>query len=58
MRIGIASDHGGYRLKAELLPLLRDRKSLVVEDLGTSSEESVDYPDFAHRLAKSAYATR
>lgn len=56
MRIGIASDHGGYRLKAELLPLLRDRKSLVVEDLGTSSDESVDYPDFAHELAKAILA--
>jgi ribose 5-phosphate isomerase B len=51
VRIGIASDHGGFRLKGELLPLLRDRAGLVVEDLGTTSEASTDYPDYAHKLA-------
>lgn len=52
MRIGIASDHGGFRLKGELLQLLREsRPNLTVEDLGTSSEASTDYPDYAHRLA-------
>ncbi len=51
MRIGIASDHGGYRLKSELLPLLRGEKDLVVEDFGTQSEASVDYTDYAHRVA-------
>ncbi len=53
MRIAIASDHGGYKLKSELLPLLRDRSGLVhVEDLGTHGDASVDYPDFAHAMAK------
>lgn len=52
MRIGIASDHGGYRLKTELVSRLRARPGCVVEDLGTFSEQSVDYPDFAHELAK------
>jgi ribose 5-phosphate isomerase B len=52
MRIAIASDHGGYKLKAELVELLRTRKDLVVEDLGTSSGDSVDYPDYAHEVAK------
>ncbi len=44
-KIYIASDHAGFALKSKLC----DRfKSLV--DLGTNSEESVDYPDFAHKL--------
>ncbi|MCW5832498.1 MAG: ribose 5-phosphate isomerase B [Labilithrix sp.] len=51
MRIGIASDHGGFRLKSELLPVLRGRAGASVEDLGTTSEASTDYPDYAHRLA-------
>ena len=51
MRVGIASDHGGFRLKAELLPMLRERAGITVEDLGTSSEASPDYPDYAHKLA-------
>jgi ribose 5-phosphate isomerase B len=53
MRIGIASDHGGYQLKGELVKLLRERRpDLVVDDLGTSSDASVDYPDYAHELAQ------
>jgi len=52
VRIGIASDHGGFRLKAELLPLLQGRVGATVEDLGTHSEASTDYPDYAHELAR------
>jgi len=48
--IAIASDHGGLRLKEEVKRVLVERK-LEVIDLGTGSSESVDYPDFAHRLA-------
>ena len=44
-KLYIASDHAGFALKNKLC----DRfKSLV--DLGTNSEESVDYPDFAYKL--------
>lgn len=56
MRVAIASDHGGFRLKGELLPLLRGRADLTVVDLGTHSEESTDYPDFAHQLARAVVA--
>src|SRR5262245_26798645 len=54
MRIGIASDHGGFRLKAELVSMLREAgQNYVVEDLGTrSGDESVDYPDYAHEMAR------
>ena len=44
-KLYIASDHAGFALKDKLCEHF---KSLV--DLGTNSEESVDYPDFAHKL--------
>ena len=46
MRIGGGSDHAGYLMKNELIPLLVDRGHEVI-DVGTDSTESVDYPDFA-----------
>ena len=51
MQIGLACDHGGFELKEELKAFL---KSLGVEplDMGTSGEESVDYPDFGARAAE------
>jgi ribose 5-phosphate isomerase B len=51
-KLVIASDHGGVRLKGELVVLLRERKDLEVDDLGTHGTEAVDYPDYAHRVAK------
>ncbi len=47
MKIAIASDHGGYKLKEEIKKYLADR-DLEILDLGTNSEESVDYPQFGH----------
>ena len=44
-KLYIASDHAGFALKSKLCNRF---ESLV--DLGTNSEESVDYPDFAHKL--------
>lgn len=52
MRIAIASDHGGFRLKTELLLMLREHTGITTYDLGTSSEASTDYPDYAHELAR------
>ena len=43
-KIFIASDHAGYDMKTKL----NNHFSLI--DLGTNSKESVDYPDFAHKL--------
>lgn len=51
MKIALASDHAGYREKERLKPLLREM-GLEVEDLGAVSEESVDYPDYARRVAE------
>lgn len=49
--IPIASDHAGWELKQELKRQLNEL-GFDVQDLGTSSEESTDYPDYAHPLAR------
>jgi len=49
--IPIASDHAGFEMKQALAKALRDL-GYDVQDLGTTSEKSVDYPDFAHPLAR------
>ena len=51
MQIGLASDHGGFELKEAVKAYL---KSIGAEpiDLGTFSEDSVDYPDFAAQVAE------
>ena len=43
MKIAVAADHGGYKLKEKVKEHLLER-GIEVEDLGTHSEESVDYP--------------
>jgi ribose 5-phosphate isomerase B len=45
MRIAVASDHAGYRLKSVVAAHLADTGHEVL-DMGTNSEESVDYPPF------------
>ena len=57
MRIIIASDHGGLRLKNELVGLL-EKGGHTVEDIGTKTEASCDYPDFAHAVAKSVVSAK
>lgn len=51
MKIALASDHAGYAQKEKLKAVLREL-GVVFEDLGTTSEHSVDYPDFASRVAE------
>jgi ribose 5-phosphate isomerase B len=48
--IGIASDHGGFEMKQFLIKKLRESE-YEVNDYGTYSEESVDYPDYIHPIA-------
>ncbi|MFN0278545.1 MAG: RpiB/LacA/LacB family sugar-phosphate isomerase [Pyrinomonadaceae bacterium] len=50
--VAIGSDHGGFKMKEQLKDFLTDF-GLQVRDFGTESEEAVDYPDFAHAVAKS-----
>jgi ribose 5-phosphate isomerase B len=51
MRIALASDHAGYAEKERLKRLLADL-GVEFDDLGTMSEESVDYPDYARKVAE------
>ena len=48
--IGLASDHAGFALKRFVMDYLRG-KGVEYHDYGTHSEESCDYPDYAHALA-------
>ena len=50
-RILIASDHAGFDLKEKIKKFLL-KKGKKVLDLGTKNNNSVDYPDFAHLVAK------
>ena len=51
MVIAIAADHAGFRLKVLILEFLKTLGHDMV-DLGTQSEEPVDYPDYARALAQ------
>ena len=50
--VGIGSDHGGFEVKEHLKSYLADC-GLQLRDFGTDSGAAVDYPDFAHAVAKS-----
>jgi ribose 5-phosphate isomerase B len=51
MKIALASDHAGFSEKEKLKPLLTEL-GIDFADLGTVSEESVDYPDYAREVAE------
>jgi len=51
VRIAIGADHAGFELKEQLAKHLKDRGH-EVQDLGTSSDEAVDYPRFARAVAE------
>jgi ribose 5-phosphate isomerase B len=51
MKIPIASDHAGYTAKCVVLQILKDLR-VDVDDLGTHSEDSVDYPEYAVQVAQ------
>ena len=51
MKIALASDHAGYKLKETIKEYLK-RKKIEYHDFGALSEESVDYPDFARPAAE------
>ena len=50
-KIFISSDHAGYNLKEEIKNHLKGKK-LNFEDLGPKNDDRVDYPDYAHKVAK------
>ncbi len=55
MKIAIGSDHGGLRLKKEVIKHL-EKKNIEVRDYGTYTEDSCDYPDFAEKVAEAVVA--
>ena len=54
--IVIASDHGGFRLKNEIIKHLNE-KGYKIKDFGCLTEESCDYPDYAKAVAKEVLKT-
>jgi ribose 5-phosphate isomerase B len=50
-RIAIVSDHAAFEMKAQLIEHLRER-GFETLDLGTTSTDSVDYPDYGYRIAR------
>ena len=55
MKISIGADHGGYKLKEEIKKYLEE-KEIEFIDLGTNSEERVDYPVIAKKVCESIQA--
>ncbi|MDE6189492.1 MAG: ribose 5-phosphate isomerase B [Clostridia bacterium] len=51
MKIAIACDHGGIAIKAEVLQVLKENE-IEVEDFGCFDGASVDYPDYALKVAE------
>jgi ribose 5-phosphate isomerase B len=49
--VAVGADHGGFKMKEELKALLNELGHRV-QDFGTDSESAVDYPDFAHAVAR------
>ena len=49
-RVAVGADHGGYELKAQLIPVLQ-AQGLEVADLGTHSAQPCDYPKIGYRVA-------
>jgi ribose 5-phosphate isomerase B len=49
--IPIGADHAGFNLKGKIIEFL-ESKGYQVKDFGCFSEESIDYPDFAHPVAE------
>jgi len=52
--VAVGADHGGYPMKEELKKFLTELGHRV-HDFGTNSESAVDYPDFAHAVARAVY---
>ena len=50
-KIFLSSDHAGYKLK-EKIKLSLDKKKIKYIDMGPFSNDKVDYPDYAHKVAK------
>lgn len=52
LKLALGADHAGYKLKQVIINFLSEHQ-IFYHDYGTFSDKSVDYPDFAHLVAKS-----
>ncbi len=52
MKLAIGSDHAGFDLKKEIIAYLKEYGNIEITDHGTYSEDSVDYPDLALKVAE------
>lgn len=50
-KVGLASDHAGFELKEQVAAMLAE-KGMAIQDFGTNSLTSTDYPDYAHALGR------
>ena len=50
-KIFISSDHAGFKLK-EIIKIYLSKKKFFFQDLGPLNDDKVDYPDYAHKVAK------
>jgi ribose 5-phosphate isomerase B len=57
VKVALGADHGGFALKESLKGYVQNR-GLSFEDLGTESDQSTDYPDFAQKVAKAVAGGR
>jgi ribose 5-phosphate isomerase B len=57
MKIALGADHAGFELKEKIKQHLL-QKGIPVDDLGTHSTESVDYPDFARQVGEAVVGGR
>jgi ribose 5-phosphate isomerase B len=56
-KIFISSDHAGFKLKEDIKSHL-SKKKLSFQDLGPFNDDRVDYPDYAHKVARKVKANK
>ena len=56
-KIFISSDHAGFKLK-EVIKIYLEKKKINFQDFGPSNENSVDYPDYAHKVARKVNSSK
>jgi ribose 5-phosphate isomerase B len=52
VKLAIGADHGGVELKQEIVKFLQSVKNIEVSDYGTSTRDSVDYPDYGRTVSE------
>ena len=57
LKVAVAADHAGFRIKESLVKYLV-KEGVEVKDFGCFSDESIDYPDFAHPAAAAVEASK